>query len=360
MPSTTSTPRASTSSSRPSTSSSLRSTGSFVAADKEYLAPLVAKYGASTSTVWLEDRYQVWRSPTHTHSNPRCQGYLARGKYYFAWGPPLTRDDERTRKEVAQEFLQWAKKEKKKRVVWCCVDTRFAEMLGTEMNWSVLACVKEDVLHPDIKKLDNKEVRHNIKKADKHHVKYEEMHLKAPSFMPPDDIKHEIEDGLERWKKNRHGTQIAAAGLHPWLDSPHRRYFLARDEHKKIVAICVLAAIAHDSYQIKHAVTFPDAPNGTSEGLLGHVVREMQFEGRGNLTFGASAASEVTPEHNLHGWKINMLGKAYKKIVSKYGLDNRGQFRAKFGTEPDVLHVAYEQGQFGFSGLLALLKSQQA
>lgn len=46
------------------------------------------------------------------------------------------------------------------------------------------------------------------------------------------------------------------AGLLPWLDAQHRRYFLARDEHKKIVAICVLAAIAHDSYQIKHAVTF--------------------------------------------------------------------------------------------------------
>lgn len=71
------------------------------------------------------------------------------------------------------------------------------------------------------------------------------------------------------------------AGLHPWLDAQHRRYFLARDEHKvrspssflclekrprtdppglrrsqKIVAICILAQIAHDSYQIKHAVTF--------------------------------------------------------------------------------------------------------
>lgn len=71
---------------------------------------------------------------------------------------------------------------------------------------------------------------------------------------------------------------LIQAGLHPWLDAQHRRYFIARDEHKvrlslrfpaggiltdspwdavqKIVAVCILAQIAHDSYQIKHAVTF--------------------------------------------------------------------------------------------------------
>ncbi|GAA5916580.1 hypothetical protein JCM6882_002549 [Rhodosporidiobolus microsporus] len=355
------------SSARPSTSSSARpsvdsarssaSSSSFVSQDKEWLPALVAKYGVSTSTTWIEDRYAVWRSPNHTHSNPRVQGYLPRGKFYFAWGPPLCRDDEVVRKEVAEEFLRWATKDKHKRVVWCCVDSKFAEMLGQDFNWSVLACVKEDVLQPDIKKLDNKEVRHNIRRADKHHVKYDELKLKAPTWLPAEEIKEEIEHGLERWKANRHGTQIAAAGLHPWLDAQHRRYFIARDEHKKIVAICVLASLAHDSYQIKHAVTFPDAPSGTSEGILGHVIREMQFEGRGSLTFGASAQDEIHPEYNLGGWKVKMLGKAYKKIVSKYGLANRSQFRHKFGTEDNALHVAYEPGTFGWQGLLALMKA---
>ncbi|GAA5824205.1 hypothetical protein JCM11251_001566 [Rhodosporidiobolus azoricus] len=352
-------------SSRPSTprhsiDSARSSASSFVAQEKEWLPALIAKYGSSTSTVWIEDRYAVWRSPEHTHSNPRVQGYLPRGKFYFAWGPPLTRDDDVVRKDAAKEFLLWAKKEKKKRVVWCCVDSKFAEVLGTEFNWSVLACVKEDVLHPDIKKLDNKEVRHNIRRADKHHVKYDEIRLKAPAYQPPEEIKHEIEDGVERWKANRHGTQIAAAGLHPWLDAQHRRYFLARDEHKKIVAICVLASIAHDSYQIKHAVTFPDAPAGTSEGLLSHVMREMVFEGRNGLTFGASAQEEIHPEYNLGGWKVKMLGKAYKKIVSKYGLANRSQFRSKFGTEDEPLYVAYAPGSFGWSGLVALMHMMRA
>lgn len=126
----------------------------------------------------------------------------------------------------------------------------------------------------------------------------------------------------------------------------------------------------------------------------------MQFEGRGALTFGASATDEITPTHNLHGWKINMLGKTYKKVVEKYNLANRGQFRvrsssfflppffppfstdrsltshfpsslplplslgvtkqAKFGTEDEPLFVSYKEGSFGFKGLVALLQMMRA
>ncbi|GAA5932977.1 hypothetical protein JCM1841_003859 [Sporobolomyces salmonicolor] len=328
--------------------------------DKEWLPPLIAKYGSSLSTAWLEQRYSVWRSPSHTQRNPRVQGYLARGKFYFAWGNPICREDDQTRREIAKEFSEWAIKDKRKKIVWCCVDSKFAEVLGTEFNWSVLSCIREDVLHPDIKKLDHKDVRQNVRRAERHHVKFDELRLRAPDYVPEEKTRIEIDEGLERWKANRHGTQIAAAGLLPWLDAAHRRYFIARDEHKKIVAICVLAAIAHESYQIKHAVTFPEAPHGTSEALLGHVIHQMQFEGKNNLTFGASAQDDIHPEHNLGGWKIRMLGKAYRKIVSKYGLANRGQFRAKFGTEDEPLHVAYPQDGFGWSGLIALMKMMRA
>lgn len=128
------------------------------------------------------------------------------------------------------------------------------------------------------------------------------------------------------------------------------------------MAICVLAQLAHDSYQIKHAVTFVsrsrdslsavfkssrlirllffciqlNAPGGTSEGLMGHVIRELNFEGRAGLTFGASATEDLNIEYNLGGWKIKMLGKAYRKIVSRYNLANRGQFRVSLRTSPDA------------------------
>jgi len=63
---------------------------------------------------------------------------------------------------------------------------------------------------PDIKKLEHKEVRHNIRRAERAHVKYDEIRLKAPQFHPPDDLREEIDAGLKRWQEHRHGTQIAA------------------------------------------------------------------------------------------------------------------------------------------------------
>lgn len=63
---------------------------------------------------------------------------------------------------------------------------------------------------PDIKKLEHKEVRHNIRRAERAHVKFDEIRLKAPQFHPPDDLREEIDAGLKRWQEHRHGTQIAA------------------------------------------------------------------------------------------------------------------------------------------------------
>lgn len=69
---------------------------------------------------------------------------------------------------------------------------------------------------------------------------------------------------------------------------------------------------------------------------MGHVIRELNFEGRAGLTFGASATEDLNIEYNLGGWKIKMLGKAYRKIVSRYNLANRGQFRVSLRTSPDA------------------------
>lgn len=66
---------------------------------------------------------------------------------------------------------------------------------------------------PDIKKLDQKEVRHAIRRADRAHIKYSELHLKAPNYTIPPDIKQEVDEGLAVWKSKRTGTQIAAVSV---------------------------------------------------------------------------------------------------------------------------------------------------
>jgi hypothetical protein len=38
---------------------------------------LIAKYGYSPATAWLEPRYQIWRSPQHQQSNPQLTELLS-------------------------------------------------------------------------------------------------------------------------------------------------------------------------------------------------------------------------------------------------------------------------------------------
>jgi len=64
----------------------------------------------------------------------------------------------------------------------------------------------------------------------------------------------------------------------PWLDFEHRRYWIA-EKDSNIVAILVLARIHHQQYQIKNAVSFPNAPRGTSEEIIYRSMLDLQDEG---------------------------------------------------------------------------------
>ena len=64
----------------------------------------------------------------------------------------------------------------------------------------------------------------------------------------------------------------------PWLDFEHRRYWIA-EKDSNIVAVLVLTRIHHNQYQIKNAVSFPNAPRGSSERIIYSVMADIQDEG---------------------------------------------------------------------------------
>lgn len=63
---------------------------------------------------------------------------------------------------------------------------------------------------PAAVKLNNKDVRQNLRRADKSSVSIDEMRLWSPTFLPDPKTKKQIEDGLEAWKNGRKGRQIAS------------------------------------------------------------------------------------------------------------------------------------------------------
>lgn len=190
--------------------------------DKSHIADLVANYGSSSATAWLEfDRYQIWRpsEPIPESSFLPVQGYMRHDPYVFAWGNPLV-SDKSALLPTAVAFRAWTDAQHL-RLIWSCVDHDLENVLAEPpFNWSVVHCIYEDVVDPaHVVELTGpdavgkrhgasvvKDLKKNLKRAEKEDVHVVET--RAGEWSEGD--KKAVEKGIVDWKKSKSGVQIAS------------------------------------------------------------------------------------------------------------------------------------------------------
>jgi hypothetical protein len=187
--------------------------------DKAGIADLIAEYGSSAATSWLEfARYKIWRPtvPIPHSSFPPVQGYLRSDPYVFAWGNPVVSDPAALEATCAA-FIDWAKSQNL-RAIWLCVDDQMEKVLGgqgSKFAWSVLSCIVEDYLDPrSVVELAHssgggsevKDFKKNLRRAQRANVRVREV---QPDQWT-DSMKRQVEQGIVDWKKNKTGIQIAS------------------------------------------------------------------------------------------------------------------------------------------------------
>jgi hypothetical protein len=206
---------------------------------KTEIADLIAQYGSSSSTAWLESqRYHIWRpqEPIPESSFVPVQGYMRNGvsaatifdkapslmsiflgTRVFAWGNPLVSDPSALA-PTAHQFIDWA--ESRGLIpAWVCVDQDMQQALATALDWSTVTCIYEDVVDPvHIIHMTGpshkgvagahavKDLKKNLRKAEKAEVDIEEIR----EFDWTDHERREVEEGINEWKKNKSGLQIAS------------------------------------------------------------------------------------------------------------------------------------------------------
>ncbi|KAG9000187.1 hypothetical protein FRB94_005631 [Tulasnella sp. JGI-2019a] len=312
---------------------------------KDQAASLIAAYGASSAVDWLESRYSLWVGPSHTPERPAVQGYVAVDGWCLSWGNPLALTDDL--EQVAKDFLTWTERQRLQ-VLWCCVDGHLQWVLSN-LEYSVVTCIKEDTIDPMTVKWSSNDLKQNIRKAEKAGVSIIE---RTGSFTS--DEQAEINEGVEKWKKGRQGTQVASDSLAPWVDERHRRYWIAQTADGQIVGFMVLARLKDGGYLIKNSIVFPEAPRGVSELLNATVIIKLRSEGSTAVTFGVSASEELIPVSNVGS--MSWLRKSYGVIVSSTGITNRSTYRKKYNPREDKLFVCYPQNGLGWSGIQSLMK----
>ncbi|CCM00839.1 uncharacterized protein FIBRA_02881 [Fibroporia radiculosa] len=334
------------------------------------LENLIAHYGDSTNTSWIDPAWTVWRDPM----TGSAVGYLEQNGFAVTFGNPLC--EQRQMPGVIKGYLKYLEKQKLK-PVWCCIDREAERVLAEDLGWSAIIAVAEERLNPiEVDPAANdKTVRRKVHRAERDGVKIVEVE----GEMEP-KVKKSLEQRCNEWEKNRRGSQIHLTGVRPFDDMKHRKYFYAIDKNGKVkfpssffgsvkinccafVKPCAMVVLAQLSathgFQIKWALEFPGAPLGAIEYILTYVIKKLGDAGVRCATFGAGATDRLQRVENVGGFRVRTLEKTYNGLSSHFSLSGKGDFRSKFGIQQQPMYICYPKGGLGMRGVEALMNALQ-
>ncbi|KAJ0162751.1 Aspartate--tRNA ligase, cytoplasmic [Colletotrichum tanaceti] len=285
------------------------------------LEELIANYGDATNTSWLDERFEIWR-----HGSGAAVGYVKQGKFAMITGDPLC--DRGQYEEVIPAFVEFVTKELKLTPVWMLVSNKVQEILGRRIGWRTMSCTVEQRADADQHTTPEGRAARRVKREG---IKVHELKL-------DDDFMRRADQSIEAWKEKRKGKkQVHLTEIRPWVDRAHRRYFAA-EKDGKVLCMVVLARLApRHGWQIKWALDFPDAPNGTIEVLVEYALSCIS----GPVTFGVGVSDRFVPGEHLHGVRAKFLSKTYAGIVKSLGLGKKAEFRDKFGVLGEQVYICY-------------------
>lgn len=311
------------------------------------LTKLIANYGDSTNTSWLDDRMQVWRDD----ETGAAVGYCRMRRHVLVMGNPLC--DASQYEQVLSRFLAFVRAEMHTKPVWLMVGEPIENILGGRFGWCTLTCTADQRImnvRENPAKHDH-EIQRKIRHTKKMGVHVEEVpfHETVSSA-----LQEEVDARIHEWQKSRRGTQVHLTDVRPWTDQEHRHYFVARDGDKKICALVVLAQLApQNGVQVKWAMSFPNAPNGTIEMTIMHALDTL---GSSPVTFGTAAANRVEAVHGLSSLAFKMLSRVYNGVAEKTRLQNKTEFREKLGTVRDPTYICYPKGGMSMSAVRDIIE----
>jgi ergosteryl-3beta-O-L-aspartate synthase len=315
------------------------------------LEDLIANYGDATNTSWLDDRFEVWRHPTGA-----AIGYSRQSsKLVIVTGDPLCDQSQHT--EVISDFLKFVDQELKLRPVWILVSEDVQSILAENHGWRTLACTEEQRIIPErATALHGRATR----RAEREGVTIHEVR-------PTREVVARTNPALDRWRAHRDtpSKRVRLTEVRPWADAAHRRYFLAEGKggtgggggggggQVQVHGLVVMAQLApRHGWQVKWALHFPDAPNGTVEALVDHALANVA----GPVTFGVGVSERLVPGAHMNGARAKFLARAYKSIVETLGLARKAEFREKFGVLGEQVYICYPKNGVSVLDLKSIIK----
>ncbi|KAI2640693.1 aspartyl-tRNA synthetase [Hypomontagnella submonticulosa] len=299
------------------------------------LGKLIANYGDATNTSWLDERFEIWRHPTGA-----AVGFVRqKGKFAMIAGDPLC--DMSQYHEVIPAFVDYVHKDLHLTPVWMLVSEQVQHVLGEKLGWRTLTCVEEQRVNAD-------DHQNSAKQRETRRVEREGIMIHEV-VEPDEDFMRRADKAIQDWQSSRQGKgkQVHLTEVRPWVNHEHRRYFAA-EKDGRVLSLVVLAQLApRHGWQVKWALDFPNAPNGTIEVLVETALSALS----GPVTFGAGVSERLRPGAQLGGVRAKFLANTYDVIVKNLRLGRKAQFREKFGVLGEQVYICYPRRGLGVMDL---------
>lgn len=313
------------------------------------LPDLIANYGDSTNTSWQDPRFQIWRDD----KTGAAIAYTPMHGRAICAGDPLC--DESQFADVTEAFTAWVRETKNLKPIWILVGAAFEEILGTRYGFrSFTVCAEQRVdLEREAHVKIDKEVDRKIRHAQHEGIKVEDYGHDIPA-----EMQSRVEARISEWQSQRKekGDQVRLSEINPFIDKPHRQYFVALDTHGQVHTLVVLAQLSlRHGTQVKWALDFPGSSNGSIELTVLEALKAAASSGEHSATFGAGATPDLKVGHHIGSTKAASLGKMYTSITRSFHLENKTGFRTKFNTVNDLLYIAYPAKGLGQKGIRAIV-----
>lgn len=311
------------------------------------LENLVANYGDATNTSFMDERFRIWRDDktgaaiayTPVHGRAICAGDPLCDPCQYA--------------DIAEAFISWLREEKHLKPIWVLVGAAFEETLGVRFGFRSFSVAAEQRV--DLERNAHLQIDKDVERKIRH-AKNEGIEVTDYGNNPPEDIKAKADERIKEWQASRKGEQVHLSDITPWVDQQHRQYFVAQDKNGTIHSMVVLAQLAlKHGVQVKWALDFPEATNGTIEMTVLEALKAAATAGNKEATFGSGASSDLKVGHHIGNAKASSLTKIYHSITRGFRLETKTGFRSKFNTWNDPVYIAYPAKGLGQKGIRAIV-----
>lgn len=302
-------------------------------ADLQPLEKLIANYGDTSNTSWLDARFTKWR---HAETGAAIGYVKMQNDTCVIVGDPLC--DLHQFPRVVKAFIDEVVRKEKLHPVWLLISDDLEKVLGETLHWRSLTCVAESRIPTAERRSSpaSNEMERKIRQAKNSGLSIQTFGM---TDEVPANVKDEVDAEIKKWLDNRKGKQVHLTEVTPWRDEAHRAYYIVRDADEKVCALVIMCQLsANHGLQIKWALDFPGAPSGAIEYAISTAVGATPNVPH---SFGASATSHLSMSRSGKGLGNKALAATYEGFVKSLHLLNKGDFRKKFGAVEEPLYIAY-------------------